>query len=82
MQTLVEKVVYELAFKPHRPGEGSRNKCQGQNRTRQIRPSGIAGGLTETWAMEKAKRARKAATLKQPSLRLRSGAPRFYPDQF
>ena len=26
-------------------------ESQGQNRTREIRPSGIAGGLTETWVM-------------------------------
>jgi hypothetical protein len=31
--------------------------------------------------MEKAKRARKAETLKQPSLRLRLRAPYLYPDQ-
>jgi hypothetical protein len=39
------------------------------------------GGLTETWTMEKAKRARKAETPKQPSLSLRLRAPYFYPDQ-
>ncbi|MCP5003253.1 MAG: hypothetical protein GY941_04770 [Planctomycetes bacterium] len=27
--------------------------CQGQNRTWEIRPSGIAGRLTETWTKEK-----------------------------
>ena len=52
-----------------------------QNRTREIRPSGIAGRLVETWAMVKANRARKVETLKQPSLRLRLRAPYFYPDQ-
>ena len=31
--------------------EGSRRKSQGQNRTREIRPSGIVGGLMETWVM-------------------------------
>ena len=29
--------------------EGSRRTSQGQNRTREIRPSGIAGGPMETW---------------------------------
>ena len=53
---------------------------QGQNRTREIRPSGIAGRRPETWAMEKAKRARKAETPKQPSLCLMLRAPYFYPD--
>ena len=55
---------------------------QGQHRTGEIPPSGIAGGLTETWAMEKAKRARKAETPKQPSLRLRFHAPYLYPDRW
>jgi len=54
---------------------------QGQNRTGEIPPSGIAGGHTETWAMEKAKRARKAETPQQPSRRLRLHAPYLYPDQ-
>src|SRR5262249_38533165 len=40
----------------------------------------LVGGLTEPWTMEKAKRARKAETLKQPSLPLRLRAPYFYPD--
>ena len=42
--------------------------------------SSTRGGLAETWAMARAKRARKAETLKQPNLHLRSGAPYFYPD--
>jgi hypothetical protein len=37
-------------------------------------------GLTKKWAMEKAKRARKAETPKQPSLCLKLRAPYFYPD--
>ncbi len=40
----------------------------------------LAGGLTETWAMVKAKRAHTAETLKLPSLGLRLRAPYFYPD--
>jgi len=31
--------------------EGSRRTSQGQNRTREIRPSGIVGGPVETWVM-------------------------------
>ncbi len=31
--------------------EGSRRTSQGQNRTREIRPSGIVGGPMETWDM-------------------------------
>lgn len=36
------------AFKFHWVREGNRRKSQGQNRTREIRLSGIAGGLVET----------------------------------
>ena len=31
--------------------KGSRRTSQGQNRTREIRPSGIVGGPMETWTM-------------------------------
>jgi len=82
MQTTSKRGGYGSAFKLHWLWEGSGWKSQGQNRTREIRASGIVGGLAETWAMEKGKRARKAETLKQPSLHLRSGAPYFYPDLF
>ena len=50
------------------------------NRIRENRLSGMIGRPVETLAMEKAKRARKAETPKQPSLRLRLSAPHFYPD--
>jgi len=49
------------------------------NRTREIRPSGMRGGLTETWAMVEAKRARTAETSKPPSFDLRLRALYFYP---
>ncbi len=55
-------------------------ESQGQNRTREIRPSGIVGGLTETWGMVSAKRARTAERPKQPSTHLNRRAPCFYPD--
>jgi hypothetical protein len=52
----------ELALKPQVAREGlyliNDWQSRDQNRTREIRPSGIAGRLTETWAMVKAKRAR------------------------
>ncbi len=38
------------------------------------------GGPGETWAKEKANRAREAETPKQPSFNLRSSAPQLYPD--
>ena len=60
--------------------EGDQGYGQGQNRTREIRLSGIVGGLTETWVMVKAKRARPVETPKQPSFNLRLRAPYFYPD--
>ena len=41
--------------------------------------SSTRGGLAETWAMARVKRARKAETLKQPSLSLMLRAPYFYP---
>jgi hypothetical protein len=55
--------------------------CQGQNRTRENRPSGIVGGLAETWAMVEAKRARTVETPKQPSFNLTLRASHFYPDR-
>src|SRR5512143_852723 len=56
-------------------------KGQGQNRTGEIPPSGIVGGLAETRAMGRAKRARTAETPKQPSLCLMPRALHFYPDR-
>jgi hypothetical protein len=49
------------------------------NRTREIRPSGMRGGLTETWAMVEAKRARTAETPKLPSFDLGLRALYFHP---
>ena len=43
-----EGCVYGPAFKLHLPWEGRESTSHGQNRTREIRPSGIAGGLEET----------------------------------
>jgi hypothetical protein len=51
MQTSDRRGEYESAFKPPWLWEGSRRTSQGQNRTREIRPSGIAGGPMETWVM-------------------------------
>ncbi len=55
-------------------------QSRGQNRTREIRPSGIVGRPVETGTMVRAKRARTAETLKRPSLDLRSRASQIYPD--
>ena len=51
MQTTGERGVHEPAFKPPWRWAGSGRTSQGQNRTREIRPSGIAGGPRETWLM-------------------------------
>ena len=74
-------VSYHLSLKLYRKAFIQKMK-QGrdQNRTREIRLSGIAGRPAETWTMVRAKRARKAEKLKQPSLCLRLRAPHFYPD--
>ena len=52
MQTKHRRGEYESAFEPPGVWEGSRRTSQGQNRTREIRPSGIVGGPMETWVME------------------------------
>jgi hypothetical protein len=79
-QTAAERGGYGPAFKlpPHR--EGCEDTSQGQNRTREIRPSGIVGGPMETWTMVGATRARTAERPTQPSFDLTSRAPWFYPD--
>ena len=38
-------------LKPRVSREGSSGKAAAANRTREIRPSGMRGGLAETWAM-------------------------------
>jgi hypothetical protein len=55
-------------------------QSRGQNRTREIRLSGIVGRLAETWAKANAIWAHMAETPKQTSVCLRSRAPYFYPD--
>ncbi len=48
-------------------GKGYLGNATAANRTREIRPSGMRGGLAETWAMERAvkveKRKRRKAML-------------------
>ena len=41
--------VCESALEPRRPWRGPRGTSQGQNRTRENRPSGIVGGPQEPW---------------------------------
>ena len=50
-QTSCGRGVYVSAFKPPCSWKGRSRTCQGQNRTREIRPSGIVGGPMETWVM-------------------------------
>lgn len=70
------------ALKPRVFWEGPLGIAAAANRTREIRPSGMRGGLTETWAKVVAKRARTAETPKQPSHCLRPRAPYFYPTTY
>lgn len=48
-QTASRWGVCESALKPRRPRAGRKGTSQGQNRTRETRPSGIAGGPREPW---------------------------------
>lgn len=48
-QTSRKRGVCRPELKPGRDWEGSARKSQGQNRTGEIPPSGIVGGLTGTW---------------------------------
>jgi hypothetical protein len=61
----------ESALELHSLQEDDRRERQGQNRTREIRPYGIAGGLVEMWMMVEAKRARKAETPTQTNFNLK-----------
>jgi hypothetical protein len=62
-------------------GKAVRGQAMTANRTRENRLSGMTGGLAETWAMVKAKRAHNVETPKQTSLHLRLRALHFYPDR-
>ena len=59
--------------------EGSRAISQGQNRTRESRPSGIAGGSWETRPMEEIGTHAATERAVEVTLHLRVRAPRFYP---
>ena len=54
---------------------------QGQNRTREIRPSGIAGRLWETSAKEELGTHSTIERVELVTLLLRCYAPSFYPDK-
>jgi len=47
-QTIIERGAYESAFKFPQLWKGRSRIGQGQNRIREIRPSGIVGGPAET----------------------------------
>jgi hypothetical protein len=72
--------VCRRVLKSRQAWEGPLGKAAAANRTREIRPSGMRGGLAETWAMvELGTRCtyRKGACRKLSACRLR--APYFYP---
>ncbi len=49
--TCMPRGVCRQVLKPRAAWEGSPGKAAAANRTREIRPSGMRGGLAETWAM-------------------------------
>ena len=62
--------------------EGSLGKAVAANRNREIRPSGMKGGLAETWCMVWrifATKLETAETMEDADLHMR--APYFYPDR-
>jgi hypothetical protein len=69
------------------PGDGGRlgpDKCvqsRDQNRTREIRPSGIAGRLKETWPMAELGTHLAIERAGMVTLCLQANAPSFYPDK-
>ena len=60
--------------------EGFVCDSQGQNRIREIRPSGIAGGPGETWPRWNCEPTSATERAELETLRLNVGAPQFYPD--
>ena len=54
--TMQPRGVCERALEPRDDWEGPSGKAAAANRTREIRLSGMRGGLAETWTMEEAKR--------------------------
>src|SRR5262249_4451280 len=72
---------YRGASRNVRHGETVNPSCNRKSGNGNPSPTaGRARSLSQPWTMEKAKRARKAETLKQPSLSLRLRAPYLYPD--
>ena len=55
-------------------------QSRGQNRTREIRPSGIIGGPVETWPMVELGTHLATERARLETLRLRVRAPQIYPD--
>src|SRR5215831_7492510 len=73
---------YRGASRNVRHGETVNPSCNRKSGNGNPSPTaGRARSLSQPWTMEKAKRARKAETLKQPSLSLRLRAPYLYPDR-
>ena len=80
MQTTTKRGVYEPAFKFPWLWAGSGGRSQGQNRTREIRPSGIVGGPRETWLMVELGTHLATERAGLETLYLKVRAPEFYPD--
>ena len=70
----------KLGSVPEDPSPTNGVQSRGQNRTRETRPSGIAGGPEETWSMVELGTHPATERAGLVTLRLRTRAPQIYPD--
>jgi len=70
----------KLGRVPEDPSPTNGVQSRGQNRTRETRPSGIAGGPEETWSMVELGTHPATERAGLVTLRLRTRAPQIYPD--
>ena len=80
MQTTANRGVHEPAFEFPWLWVGSGGTSQGQNRTREIRPSGIVGGPRETWLMVELLTHPVIERAGLETLDLKARVPEFHPD--
>jgi len=72
--------VCKQVLKPQAAWEGSPGKAAAANRTREIRPSGMRGGLAETLVMVEIRNPlHKPKGCMMETLHLKLSAPYFYP---
>jgi hypothetical protein len=80
MQTTAARGICEPALEPPRRWAGGGRKSQGQNRTRENRPSGIIGGPREPWLMVELGTHLATERAGLVTLHLRASAPELYPN--